>query len=142
MRDDFPAARDERYLPASRRSWTPDTLETMRRVCDFLIACALLAITFPLLIFTVLAVRFEGPGPILEAETCLGCDGRRFRKLKFRTIEYDPTAAAKSPWKRRMTPLGGFLHRTRIASLPQLINVLRGEMSFLNRAGRPPSFLD
>jgi lipopolysaccharide/colanic/teichoic acid biosynthesis glycosyltransferase len=142
MRDDFVAARNERYLPGSRRSCTSDTSETMRRVGEFLIACVLLAITLPLLIFTAIAVRCNGPGPVLEAETCLGSDGRRFRKLKFRMVAHDPTAATRPPWRRRMTRLGAFLHRTRIASLPQLINVLRGEMSFLDRAARSPSLLD
>jgi len=141
MRDDFPGARNERYLPLPRHGCIQDASALMKRTGDFLIACALLAVTLPLLICVALAIRCESRGPVLDRETCQGYDGRRFQMLKFRTVVFDPEGA-QPRWARRMTRMGSFLRHTRIESLPQLVNVLRGEMSFVNRDRRSPSFLE
>ena len=135
MQDDFPADCDQCYLPLPRRGWGQDASDLMRRVGEFLIACALLAITLPLLIVLALAIRCESRGPVFDREGCLGCEGRRFQMLKFRTVVFDP-GNARPPWARRMTRMGRFLRHTRIESLPRLVNVLRGEMSFVSRDGR------
>jgi lipopolysaccharide/colanic/teichoic acid biosynthesis glycosyltransferase len=110
--------------------------ERIARLGDFLIACVLLAITLPLIVIVVLAIKLESPGPVLDRRTCIGRGGRRFEMLKFRTAVHDPYRAAR-PWG-----LGRFLWRTRVEALPQLVNVLRGEMSMIDRAGSSPSFLD
>jgi len=113
--------------------------EQMRRVTDAVIACILLAITGPLLLVIALAIKLERPGPVLVKENCIG-RGRRFQLLKFRTLPHDPEAMLPS-WNRHPTALGEILRFTRIESLPQLINVLRGEMSIIDHDGSP-SFLD
>jgi len=86
-----------------------------------------------------LAIKLERPGPVLVKENCIG-RGRRFQLLKFRTLPHDPEAMLPS-WNRHPTALGEILRFTRIESLPQLINVLRGEMSIIDHDGSP-SFLD
>ena len=113
----------------------------MRRLGDFVIACLLLAITSPLMLIVVLAIKWESPAPVCEKHTCIGRAGRRFQMLKFRTTLHDPQHPTPA-WARQMTPVGEFLRYTRIADLPQLINVLRGEMSLIDRGGSSPSFLD
>ena len=113
----------------------------MRRLADFVIACVLLAITGPLIVLVTLAIKLEGVGPVLDRQSCIGCNGRRFQILKFRTVVHDPEHATPT-WAQRTTQLGQFLRYTRIEALPQLINVLRGEMSIIDRDARSPSFLD
>ena len=113
----------------------------MRRLGDFVIACLLLAITSPLMLIVTLAIKLESAGPVLDRRTCIACGGRRFQMLKFRTVVHDPKHATPT-WAQRTTQLGEFLRHTRIEDLPQLINVLRGEMSIIDRDARSPSFLD
>jgi len=110
--------------------------ERIARLGDFLIACVLLAITLPLIVVVVLAIKLESPGPVLDSRTCIGRGGRHFEMLKFRTAVHDPYRPAP-PWG-----LGRFLWRTRVEALPQLVNLLRGEMSIIDRAGGSRSFLD
>lgn len=113
----------------------------MRRLADLVIAGVLLVMTSPLLLLVVLAIKWEGPGPIFEKQACIGRGGRRFQMLKFRTMIPDPEHTMPV-WARKTTQVGEFLQYTRIVSLPQLINVLRGEMSLVDPDGSSPSFLE
>ena len=113
----------------------------MRRVADLVIASALLLIALPLIILLGLAIKWEGSGPIFERQTCIGRDGRRFQMLKFRTTASD-AEHTRPVWARKTTQIGEFLRYTRIESLPQLFNVLRGEMSLLGGDRHSPSFLE
>ena len=111
----------------------------MRRLGDFVIACLLLAITAPLMVIAALLIKLDSAGPVLERRECIGRGGRRFQMLKFRTTIHDPRHGPPA-WARSPTRMGEFLRYTRIEDLPQLIDVLRGEMSLINRDGRSPSF--
>jgi lipopolysaccharide/colanic/teichoic acid biosynthesis glycosyltransferase len=113
----------------------------MRRLGDCLTASLLLALTTPLMLMAALLIKLESEGPVLERRDCIGRGGRRFQMLKFRTTMHDPRHAAPA-WARRTTQIGQFLRYTRIEDLPQLINVLRGEISIIDRDGRSPSFFD
>ena len=130
--------RDVRDQQLVRRVHEHDALH-MRRLADVVIASILLAITAPLMLLVALAIRAESPGPILERETCIG-RGRRFQMLKFRTIVHDPEHTIPV-WARKATQVGRVLRHTRIEMLPQLINLLRGEMSITDPRGSP-SILD
>jgi lipopolysaccharide/colanic/teichoic acid biosynthesis glycosyltransferase len=113
----------------------------MRRLGDLLLACFLLAITLPLLIVVALAIKCESQGPVFDRQTCIARGGRRFHMLKFRTSACDPQHA-RPAWAQQATWVGQFVRYTRIEALPQLINVLRGEMSMIDRDLGSPSFLD
>src|SRR5437868_12415720 len=115
--------------------------DQIRRSLDVVIACAFLAITAPLMLLVALAVKVESPGPVLVNETCIGFGGRQFQMLKFRTLMHDPDHTLPI-WAEKTTLLGEVLRFTRIEILPQLLNVLRGEMSIIDSDGRSPSFLD
>jgi lipopolysaccharide/colanic/teichoic acid biosynthesis glycosyltransferase len=115
--------------------------ERLRRFGDFLIAFMLLVLVAPLMMVVALAIKWESPGPVLDRQTCIGYGGHRFLMLKFRTANYDPEHLAPR-WTQKPTRVGLLLRQTRIESLPQLINVVRGEISILKRDGRSPSFLD
>ena len=113
----------------------------MMRLDDLVIACIVLAITFPLMLMAGAAIRLESPGPILARHNCIGHGGRRFQMLKFRTSVHSPEHFAR-PWAEEITRVGRLLRYTRIDALPQLINVLRGEMSIIDSGAYSPSFLD
>ena len=108
---------------------------------DFVIAAMLLAITAALMLFIALTIRAESTGPIFVKRTCIGVGGRRFEMLKFRTLVHDPEHTIPV-WARKPTQVGQVLRYTRLDALPQLINVMRGEMSIIDPNGRSPSFLD
>src|SRR6266404_8546612 len=114
----------------------------MRRLGDLVIACLLLAITSPLMLIVTLAIKLEGVGPVLERQTCIGRGGRRFQMLKFRTAVHDPEHATPAWVAPKNIRLGLFIRHTRIEALPQLINVLRGEMSMIDIEAHSPSFFD
>ena len=114
----------------------------MRRIADVVIACAVLAIALPLMFLVALAIRFEGPGPILDRISCIGRGGRRFQMLKFRTTVHDPEGRLPIWAARQPTQIGELLRYSRIECLPQLINVLRGDISLVDPDGSSPSFLD
>lgn len=103
-----------------------------RRIVD-LLALLLLAplLLLPLLIVTV-AVLLDSPGSILFRARRMGYRGRPFEMVKFRTMRIDNAGhAVAGANDSRITPVGGFLRATRLDELPQLWNVLRGEMSFV-----------
>lgn len=122
------AMRGVRRVLLSRRLHQESAADQMRRLGDFVAACLILAITFPLLLFVALAIRLETSGPILERRERIGHAGHRFQMLKFRTTVHNPKDALR-PWTQKPTQLGQFLRQTRIELLPQLINVLQGAMS-------------
>jgi len=115
-----------------------------RRAIDIVEALALLILTLPLLSLTALLIRLESSGPVLYRQVRVGQAGAEFVMLKFRTMRVD--AEAQGPvWAtvqdRRVTWIGGFLRRSRIDELPQLMNVLRGEMSFIGPRPERPHFV-
>ena len=84
------------------------------------------------------ALKWESRLPVLERRTSVGRHGRRFDMLMFRTTVCDP----RHRCAQRTTPLGEFIRHSRIELLPQLINVIRGEMSLINPDDRSASFLE
>lgn len=115
------------------------------RAGDIAISLAFLAFTLPLMLLVALAVRLDSPGPVLYRQERVGLGGRSFVLLKFRSMTHD--AEAQGPaWAQlgdpRVTRFGRLMRRTRIDELPQLINVLRGEMSFIGPRPERPHFVE
>jgi lipopolysaccharide/colanic/teichoic acid biosynthesis glycosyltransferase len=133
--------RDLREQQLFRRANHHDAQDQMRRLMDFVMAAMLLAITAPLMLLIALTIRAESAGPIFVRRTCIGLGGRRFEMLKFRTLVHDPEHTIPL-WARKPSRVGQVLRYTRLDALPQLINVMRGEMSIIDPDGRSPSFLD
>ena len=114
--------------------------EQLTRFGDVSIAAICLVIMAPLLLLVAIAIKLESPGPVFERQSRVGRRGR-FDKLEFRTTVYDPQKLT-TMWTRRLTSVGELLRYTWIDALPQIVNVLRGEMSLLDPDGDLPSFLD
>ena len=107
---------------------------TAKRVFDIAVAAAGLLAMAPFLLAVSIAVRIESPGPILFRQLRGGFNGRAFEILKFRTMhvmENGPTITQVTSQDHRVTCVGRWLRRCSVDELPQLINVLRGEMSLV-----------
>jgi len=113
----------------------------LKRYADVLLSLFLLIITSPLLLLACILVRLQDGGPILYRQERSGLLGQTFSILKIRTMTCDaePTGAQwAQTGDKRITPIGYWLRRTRIDEIPQLINVLNGEMSLIGpRPERP-----
>lgn len=106
----------------------------MKRIFDLMVALVLMLILAPLLLLVVLAVRLTSFGPALFRTRRVGKNNRIFTMYKFRTMRMDTPQVATHLLKKPdqfLTPVGGFLRRTSLDELPQLINVLRGDMSLV-----------
>ncbi|HET7786741.1 MAG TPA: undecaprenyl-phosphate glucose phosphotransferase [Myxococcales bacterium] len=116
-----------------------------KRAFDLSVSALLLLLLSPLLLALALLVKLTSAGPVLYTQERVGLDGKPFRMLKFRTMRTDaeelgPTfAAAGDP---RVTGLGAFLRRTSLDELPQLWNVLTGDMSLVGPRPERPVFID
>lgn len=105
-----------------------------KSVLDRLVALALLLVLWPVLVVIAIRVRRSSPGPALFRQQRAGLHGRPFTLLKFRTMRADAAPYGDSPQAAddpRITPVGRWLRETSLDELPQLINVLRGEMSLI-----------
>jgi len=119
--------------------------QPVRRLTSFAISLIGLLICLPLIPFLMLAVRLSSPGPVFFRQTRIGLRGRPFSIYKFRTMRQDaeedgPVWAIKND--PRVTPLGRFMRITRLDEIPQLWNVLRGEMAFVGPRPERPEFVE
>ena len=112
----------------------------MKRALDLAIAVLLLLALAPFMLALAIAVRLTSPGPAFHRATRAGRDGRPFTMLKLRTMRLGPGAAVTTRSDPRITPLGRILRRTRIDEVPQLWNVVRGDMSLVGPRPEDPRF--
>jgi lipopolysaccharide/colanic/teichoic acid biosynthesis glycosyltransferase len=113
------------------------------RGVEMVLAFAGLAATAPLLAVSALAVALSSRGPVLFRHERVGRRGRRFRLLKFRTMRYGATGLEISAADDvRITPVGRVLRRIKLDELPQLWNVVRGEMSLVGPRPEVPRYVD
>jgi exopolysaccharide biosynthesis polyprenyl glycosylphosphotransferase len=118
----------------------------LKRGTDLLVASVALIVAAPLMAALALAIRATSPGPALLRQERMGLDGRRFTMLKFRTMRQDAETESGPVWATvndaRRTPLGAFLRRWSLDELPQLLNVVRGEMSLVGPRPERPVFVE
>lgn len=126
----------------------------VKHALDRAVAALLVLSVAPLFAALALAVRLSSPGPVLYRQRRVGRDGREFAMLKFRSMRAAPaadTALVLPPWGAapggvegadRRTRVGALLRRTSLDELPQLLNVLRGEMSLVGPRPERPEFVD
>jgi exopolysaccharide biosynthesis polyprenyl glycosylphosphotransferase len=114
----------------------------VKRAFDFAVAAVMLVVTAPILALVAVAVGATSRGPIFFRQTRIGQNGRSFALLKFRTmmVNTDSDTVWSVRDERRMTPIGGFLRRSCMDELPQVFNVLRGDMSLVGPRPERPYF--
>jgi sugar transferase (PEP-CTERM system associated) len=125
-----------------RKTWL---LETAKRAIDVLFAALGLLLLAPVMPIVALLVKLTSPGPILYHQTRVGRGGRPFMVHKFRSMRANAEAATGAVWATsgdaRVTRVGRFLRRTRLDEVPQLWNVLVGEMSLVGPRPERPEFV-
>jgi lipopolysaccharide/colanic/teichoic acid biosynthesis glycosyltransferase len=116
----------------------------LKRLFDLtLSALGLLALS-PLILLLALAVRFGSEGPIFYLASRVGRDGKPFKLYKFRSMVINADKigpAVTGAQDKRITPIGRLLRRTKLDELPQLLNVLKGEMSFVGPRPESPNYV-
>jgi sugar transferase (PEP-CTERM system associated) len=116
-----------------------------QRVGNLSLAVVGAIISLPFALLTALAVRLSSPGPVLYTQVRVGLDGKPFQVYKFRSMYVNAEAATGAVWATkndpRVTPVGRFIRRTRLDELPQLFNVIKGEMSMTGPRPERPEFV-
>jgi len=126
-------------LIASQQLWKPRILKRTQRALSFAVAAILTVLLAPLLGMIALAIALDSGCPIFFTQTRLGKGCRPFQLIKFRTMQ--PAEFPTSQWVQdnlsRITRLGKWLRRLRLDELPQLVNVLRGDMNIVGPRPHP-----
>jgi sugar transferase (PEP-CTERM system associated) len=117
-----------------------------QRVVDVVVSILFLALFFPVLALAALAIKLDSRGSIFFSQDRVGLDGRIFKVLKLRSMREDAEKDGVPRWATqgddRVTRVGRFIRKTRIDELPQVLNVLKGDMSFIGPRPERPFFVD
>jgi sugar transferase (PEP-CTERM system associated) len=119
---------------------------SMRRIISIFCSVILLLVVLPLIPVIMLLIKLTSPGPLLYCQERTGVNGVTFICYKFRTMRPDAEADSGPTWASdddpRITQFGRFLRRTRLDEIPQLWNVIRGDMAFIGPRPERPEFVD
>lgn len=149
----FESIRDEVRIDSLRASWLiygegfrQGRLRTfVKRSFDLSASLLLLALTLPVMLAAAIAIALESSGPVIYRQERVGRGGKHFDILKFRSMRNDAEADGTPRWANandsRVTRVGQFIRRTRIDELPQILNVIKGDMSFVGPRPERPYFV-
>lgn len=130
------------YGDGFQRGWLR---KFVKRSFDIVVAGGILLITLPVMLLTTLLIMIESGGPVIYRQQRVGMGGRCFTVLKFRSMRVDAEGDGRARWAQendpRVTMIGHIIRRARIDELPQLWNVLKGEMSFVGPRPERPEFV-
>ena len=120
-------------------------LRVAKRTLDVTVSSVGIVLGAPLMLLVAAAVRLTSPGPVIYRQERVGLRGHVFKVAKFRSMRQDAEKGTGAVWASkadpRVTPVGRFLRRSRLDELPQLWNVLRGDMSFVGPRPERPEFV-
>jgi exopolysaccharide biosynthesis polyprenyl glycosylphosphotransferase len=118
----------------------------LKRAMDFVLAAVTLTVLSPLMALIAIVIKLDTPGPAVFSQERVGFRGQRFTVYKFRSMRQDAERQTGPTWAKekddRVTRIGAFLRKCRLDELPQLWNVLRGEMSFVGPRPERPYFVE
>ncbi len=124
----------------------PEWEKKMKRILDIIVSFIILIITSPVTIITSIAIKFDTPGPVFYSQERSGMNGRVFKMVKFRSMRQDAEKLSGPVWSSkndpRITRVGRFIRKVRIDEIPQMINVLKGEMSLVGPRPERPYFVE
>jgi sugar transferase (PEP-CTERM system associated) len=150
----FERALGQVHLDSLRASWLifgdgfrqGVTRTLIKRVFDIVVASLLLVVSLPIMLITMLLIVLESGFPVFYRQERVGRAGRVFRVTKFRSMRVDAEGDGKPRWAAsnddRITRVGRFIRKYRIDELPQLLNVLKGDMSLVGPRPERPFFVD
>lgn len=130
------------HLRENEKTW----YEGVKRVIDIVLAIPVVVVTLLLSPFIILAMQINSPGPVLIRQTRVGKSGKPFTLFKFRSMIPNAEAIGKPQWAStndpRITRVGKILRAMRLDELPQIVNVLRGDMSLMGPRPERPEFVE
>lgn len=119
---------------------------TMKRTVDLFGALVALILFSPIMAVTALLIKITSPGPVIFSQERVGLHNKPFKMYKFRSMAVQSAAKEKSQWTTpgdpRVTPVGRFIRKTSIDEMPQLFNVLKGDMSLVGPRPERPFFVE
>jgi sugar transferase (PEP-CTERM system associated) len=131
------------FTDGFRRSRWNDLL---KRVLDLSASIVGFVLSAPLMALVALVVRLDSEGPVIYRQTRVGPMGKHFEVLKFRSMRVDAETGNNAQWAQhddpRVTPVGRFIRKYRLDELPQFINIIRGDMSFVGPRPERPCFVE
>lgn len=137
---------DDEWLMSAAMNSSVIHIRKIKRAMDLVVAVVGLIVTLPICLITVVAIKLESRGPVLYQQRRAGQRDRTYTLLKFRTMKQDAEVHTGPVWAdkydQRITRIGRFLRKVRIDEIPQLINVLRGEMSLVGPRPERPEFVE
>ncbi len=117
-----------------------------KRIFDIVVSLALLLVSLPVIVITIIAIFLEDQGPILYRQVRVGENWKLFQVLKFRSMRVDAEGDGEAQWAskndNRITRVGSIIRKLRIDELPQIFNVLKGDMSFVGPRPERPVFVE
>ena len=128
-----------RYVPLN------NTFNAMvKRAMDIVGSIAGIIVTSPIMLLMCLLIKLTSPGPLIYKQERVGLHNQNFRMYKFRSMEVQPESEEKKAWTvkndPRVTGIGKFMRHTSIDELPQLFNILKGDMSLVGPRPERPFF--
>ena len=118
----------------------------IRRLFNLFMAMVGTLLSLPIALLAAIAIKLDSPGPIFYTQERVGKNGRTFKIIKFRSMRQDAEKGGVAQWAAerdpRITRIGNFLRKTRIDEIPQFINILRGDMSFVGPRAERPVFVE
>lgn len=124
----------------------PEWEKKIKRLMDISISLLILLITFPITILTSFAIKLESQGPVFYKQKRSGMGGKEFSMIKFRSMKQDAEKQTGPVWSQkndpRITRVGRFIRKVRIDEIPQMINILKGEMSLVGPRPERPYFVE
>lgn len=124
----------------------PEWEKKLKRLMDILLSIILIVITFPITLLTSIAIKLESKGPVFYRQERMGMNGKIFRIVKFRTMIADAEKHTGPVWSTkddpRITKVGRLIRKIRVDEIPQVYNVLKGDMSFVGPRPERPFFVE
>lgn len=124
----------------------PEWEKKLKRLMDIVLSLILLIITLPITVLTAIAIKIDSKGPVFYRQERMGMNGKIFRIVKFRTMIKDAEKHTGPVWSTkddpRITRVGKFIRKIRVDEIPQVYNVLKGDMSFVGPRPERPYFVE
>lgn len=124
----------------------PEWEKKLKRLMDIVFSLILLIVTSPIILLTAIAIKLESEGPVFYKQERMGMNGKIFKIIKFRTMINDAEKYTGPVWSTkddpRITKVGKFLRKVRLDEIPQAINILKGDMSFVGPRPERPFFVE
>lgn len=124
----------------------PEWEKKLKRIIDIIVSLVLLLVSSPAWLITIFAIKIDSKGPVLFKQERMGKDGKLFNVLKFRSMIKDAEKYSGPVWSKkndpRVTKVGKIIRKIRIDEIPQMFNVLKGEMSLVGPRPERPYFVE